>query len=101
MGKAQHNFFRESEAAQFQTGNRAVPREELSQHKEAQSAWLSLNGTVYDVTAYIKYHPGGRLILKGCGTECDELFSIPAETQTSTTRGSMGKCCCNDTKWAT
>jgi len=48
----------------------------LSLHTTAKSAWLSLNKVVYDVTQYLRYHPGGRLILQGCGKECDELFSI-------------------------
>ena len=67
VGKAQHNFFRESEKVQASNGNRAIPPEALATHTQASSAWLSLNGTVYDVTNYIKYHPGGRLILQGCG----------------------------------
>ncbi len=48
---------------------------ELQEHTTAKSAWLSLNGTVYDVTNYIRFHPGGRLILQGCGKECCDLFS--------------------------
>lgn len=67
VGKAQHNFFRESEKAEEPAFFRAVPAAELNEHKTVQSAWLSLNGTVYDVTTYMKYHPGGRLILQGCG----------------------------------
>jgi cytochrome b involved in lipid metabolism len=76
VGKAQHNFFRESEKAQSASEFRPISASELAEHKSAQSAWLSLNGTVYDVTNYLKYHPGGRLILQGCGTECSALFSI-------------------------
>lgn len=87
VGKAQHNFFRESEQAQQPQEYRPISGSELAQHITAQSAWLSLNGTVYDVTNYLKYHPGGRLILQGCGKECSDLFSKCRQMQTSTTRG--------------
>ena len=53
---------------------RKVSLEELSQHNTKQSAWLSLDGVVYDVTVYMKYHPGGDILLKGCGKKCDQLF---------------------------
>lgn len=36
-------------------------------HKNADSAWLSFRGTVYNVTPYLKHHPGGSIMLKGCG----------------------------------
>jgi cytochrome b involved in lipid metabolism len=75
VGKAQHNYFRELDKVQQSSGSRGISREELAQHTAAQSAWLSLNGTVYDVTNYIRHHPGGRLILQGCGKECSDLFS--------------------------
>jgi cytochrome b involved in lipid metabolism len=28
---------------------------------------MSLKGVVYDVTNYIKHHPGGNILLEGCG----------------------------------
>ena len=75
VGKAQHNYFRDIEKVEANNGNRSISRQELAQHTTAQSAWLSLNGTVYDVTNYMRFHPGGKLILQGCGKECSDLFS--------------------------
>ena len=46
---------------------RKISLQELSEHSKPESAWLSLGGTVYDVTTYYHYHPGGEIILKGCG----------------------------------
>lgn len=55
---------------------RPVSASELALHCTMDSAWLSLNGVVYDVTLYINYHPGGLELMKGCGKECSQLFSI-------------------------
>ncbi|MEM4260983.1 MAG: cytochrome b5-like heme/steroid binding domain-containing protein [Candidatus Woesearchaeota archaeon] len=36
-----------------------------------------VNGKVYDVTNYIKMnkHPGGKIIIEGCGKDATELFN--------------------------
>lgn len=31
---------------------------------------------MYDVTVYMDFHPGGNILLQGCGKECAGLFSI-------------------------
>jgi cytochrome b involved in lipid metabolism len=46
---------------------RPISLEELGQHKTMDSAWCALNGVVYDVTVYLNYHPGGDILLQGCG----------------------------------
>ena len=52
-----------------------ISLDELAEHSTAESAWLSLNGVVYDVTVYTNYHPGGNIILTGAGKEASNLFS--------------------------
>ncbi len=47
---------------------------EISKHKTPESCWLLINGKVYDVTEYVKAHPGGKAILEGCGKEATMLF---------------------------
>jgi cytochrome b involved in lipid metabolism len=54
---------------------RPISMEELSQHSTRESAWCALNGIVYDVTIYLDFHPGGDILLQGCGKECAGLFS--------------------------
>ena len=49
---------------------------------------------MYDVTQYIRYHPGGKKILLGCGKECRPLFGKNNLTQTSFIPGLMGNTCC-------
>ena len=34
-------------------------REELRKHNSKDDAWMAIRGLVYDVTEYMKYHPGG------------------------------------------
>lgn len=45
-----------------------VTLKELEKHDSERSAWTSYKGMVYDVTKYLKKHPGGiNKLLKGCG----------------------------------
>ena len=41
----------------------AINLAELETHKSSDSCWISLKGDVYDVTAFLPKHPGGRQIL--------------------------------------
>lgn len=50
-----------------------TPRE-VALHNSERSCWLVLRGQVYDVTAFIPVHPGGRAILQGCGRDATRLF---------------------------
>ena len=43
---------------------RLITWAELRQHTSAEDLWVSLQGKVYDLTAYQHAHPGGALILK-------------------------------------
>ena len=36
-----------------------VTRSELKKHNKRKDAWLALNGIVFNVTAYMDFHPGG------------------------------------------
>jgi cytochrome b involved in lipid metabolism len=57
-------------------GDAAVSRTELAQHAGESDAWTAVAGTVYDVTAYIPYHPGGVAnILKGAGRDSTAMFN--------------------------
>jgi Cytochrome b5-like Heme/Steroid binding domain len=48
---------------------------DVSAHSDISSCWTIINGSVYDVTAYITRHPGGqRNILKICGKDGTSLF---------------------------
>lgn len=45
-------------------------------HKDAASCWAAVNGSVYDLTAWINQHPGGaQRILGLCGTDATAQFT--------------------------
>ena len=67
VGKSHHEFFKVANNHKPENKSRPITLDELSRHKSLESAWTSLNGTVYDVTVYINYHPGGKILLDGCG----------------------------------
>lgn len=55
---------------------RTVTRDELSKHLTEDDCWTVLHGKVYDITAYMAYHPGGkRELMKGAGKDCTALFN--------------------------
>ena len=66
-GKSHHEYMKVMNHHKAVTELRKITLQELAEHNKAESAWLSLGGTVYDVTTYYHYHPGGEIILKGCG----------------------------------
>ena len=47
----------------------------LKQHNKRDNAWTVINGKVYDVTAYIPYHPGGeKELMRVAGRDGTKLF---------------------------
>ncbi|MDB4984469.1 MAG: conserved rane protein of unknown function [Patescibacteria group bacterium] len=49
---------------------------QVATHKDATSCWTTINGNVYDVTAWINQHPGGPgRILALCGTDGSAAFN--------------------------
>jgi len=57
------------------TPDRRITYEELKNHATYSSAWISINGIVYDVTNFVNQHPFGDTFRGNLGTECGGLFS--------------------------
>lgn len=51
---------------------------DVAAHDNKGDCWLVIDGSVYDVTAFIPTHPGGEAILKGCGKDATEMFQTPS-----------------------
>jgi len=52
-----------------------ISKLELALHNHADDCWISIDGKIYDVTQFLKQHPGGeRIILDVAGTEVTEQF---------------------------
>jgi len=48
---------------------------EVSAHADATSCWTVINGSVYDLTAWITKHPGGKKAILGlCGKDGTQAF---------------------------
>lgn len=46
----------------------------MEQHQDENDAWMAVRGYVYDITDFIKIHPGGRIIMDEVGQECTEVY---------------------------
>lgn len=47
----------------------------VSEHNSSDDCWLIINNSVYDVTEYVRKHPGGKEIVRGCGRDATTLFN--------------------------
>jgi cytochrome b involved in lipid metabolism len=55
-----------------------ISLEELAQHNTEDDCWILVENSVYNITNYAEYHPGGKdLILEGAGINATDLFCKP------------------------
>lgn len=53
----------------------AITAEELGRHRSASSCWISVHGQVYDVTNFLREHPGGaEQLLRHAGADASSAF---------------------------
>lgn len=52
-----------------------IPWSEIVKHTKRKDCWIVLNGKVYNVTDYIKKHPGGDIIFKSVGKDATLVFN--------------------------
>lgn len=49
---------------------------ELAQHASAQSCWVAIRGTVYDISAYVPEHPSRpEVVLAWCGKDASHAYA--------------------------
>ncbi|UJR26276.1 hypothetical protein I4U23_007616 [Adineta vaga] len=52
-----------------------VTEEELAKHNKKTDCWIAIAGSVYNITPYLDYHPGGvDEIMRGAGIDATTLF---------------------------
>jgi len=57
------------------SNKRMIPIAEVKEHCTEEDAWTVLRGRVYNISPYIRFHPGGRdMLMKGAGKDCTSLF---------------------------
>uniref|UniRef100_A0A1D1XUP0 Cytochrome b5 reductase 4 n=1 Tax=Anthurium amnicola TaxID=1678845 RepID=A0A1D1XUP0_9ARAE len=59
-----------------ESNRRRITMEEVRQHKTEGSVWTVLKGRVYNISPYMKFHPGGvDMLMKAAGKDCTTLFN--------------------------
>lgn len=59
-----------------QSNRRLISMDEVRQHKTEGSVWTVLKGRVYNISSYMKFHPGGvDMLMKAAGKDCTSLFN--------------------------
>ncbi|CAK9202345.1 unnamed protein product [Sphagnum troendelagicum] len=58
------------------SNKRMIPIAEVKEHCTEEDAWTVLRGRVYNISPYIRFHPGGwrDMLMKGAGKDCTSLF---------------------------
>ncbi|KAI9909143.1 hypothetical protein PsorP6_014636 [Peronosclerospora sorghi] len=55
---------------------RAISMEEVTRHNTETDCWSVLDGKVYNMTPYLKFHPGGIAdLMLSAGGDCTDLFN--------------------------
>ncbi|KAH7461349.1 hypothetical protein PRNP1_013276 [Phytophthora ramorum] len=55
---------------------RAISMQEVNRHSTEDDCWSVLDGKVYNMTPYLKFHPGGVAdLLLSAGGDCTDLFN--------------------------
>ncbi|ESR52315.1 cytochrome b5 domain-containing protein RLF [Citrus sinensis] len=59
-----------------QSNKRLITMDEVKQHQSEGSMWTVLKGRVYNLSPYMKFHPGGvDMLMKAVGKDCTALFN--------------------------
>ncbi|XP_068669178.1 cytochrome b5 domain-containing protein RLF [Aristolochia californica] len=59
-----------------QSNRRLISMDEVKQHKGGDSIWTVLKGRVYNISPYMKFHPGGvDMLMKAAGKDSTSLFN--------------------------
>jgi cytochrome b involved in lipid metabolism len=48
---------------------------QVAEHATAENCWLAIDGKVLNVSAFVGNHPGGDVIVQGCGKDATEMFT--------------------------
>merc|ERR1719498_769936 len=51
-----------------------VTLDELARHNSESDLWMAVEGRVYDLTKYLKYHPGGGVLKTWAGRDATDPF---------------------------
>lgn len=59
-----------------ETNSRLITMDDVKKHKVEGSIWTVLKGRVYNLSPYMKFHPGGvDMLMMAAGKDCTSLFN--------------------------
>ncbi|KAK4285483.1 hypothetical protein QN277_002175 [Acacia crassicarpa] len=59
-----------------QSNRRLISLDEVRRHQTEGQMWTVLKGRVYNISPYMKFHPGGvDMLMKAVGKDCTSLFN--------------------------
>lgn len=64
-----------SQATESSSKTDPITAETVAEHTSATDCWTIINDVVYDISDYVRNHPGGSEILRACGTDGSQLFN--------------------------
>jgi cytochrome b involved in lipid metabolism len=87
IGPLSSELFTPTHSNPFGGGFLRVTPDELAKHNKKEDCWTVFNGKVYNVTAYLKFHPGGEgQMMRTAGRDGTKLFSASASCLKSATQ---------------
>ncbi len=54
---------------------KTISMTEVAQHNQNTDCWMVIDKDVLNVTAFVDKHPGGNVIVQGCGKDATEYFN--------------------------
>lgn len=62
--------------------DKSVTRAEVAEHASSNDCWTIINNNAYNITGYIKDHPGGEeIVLRACGKDATAQFTTRRDGQ--------------------
>ena len=61
--------------------NRQLTYEEVNKHNTEDDKWIAINGKVYDISKYLKAHPGGPDVILGQKDDSTQAFEDVGHSQ--------------------
>ncbi|XP_039630174.1 fatty acid 2-hydroxylase [Polypterus senegalus] len=73
---------------------RYISESEVARHRSQESCWLTSSGKVYDVTGFLRMHPGGKaLILERAGSDVSRVMDGPPHRHSPNARRWLEQYC--------
>lgn len=74
-GYSQVDWLRVSRSAPPPKIRRDITLAEVAQHRSREDAWMVFRNRVYNITPYLRFHPGGAdILMKAAGKDGTALF---------------------------